>query len=311
MKISDYLSTEEVQYYSRKSDIKGFRVLFANWLAIFAIFTIVYIFPNPVTIILSLILMGGRQLGLAVLMHDCGHRTLFKTQELNDSLGHWLCAMPVVSNLTLYATGRLQHHKHAGTLEEPDLNNYKAYPIDGKSFRRKGLRDIGSETGFKLIKAVLTGARSAFSSEAPKTENPFIQLLFVQAVLFCVLSLVFAPWVYLIWVGSFLTTFMLIVRLRQIAEHANVPDLFDLDPRKNTRTTIPRTWERMIFTPNWVNYHIEHHFMASVPCYRLKALHQLLKARGAYKDTQIFYGYVSVLRHAILPKDKADLAVKS
>jgi len=306
MKISDYLSKEEVVYYTRKSDIRGMRLLISNWFYIFVILAVVYSFPNPITILLSIILIGGRQLGLAILMHECGHRTLFKSPELNDTLGHWFCAMPVVSNLPLYAAGHLKHHKLAGTTEDPDLNNYKDYPVDAESFKRKILRDIKGQTGFKLLKGVSSGVQTAFSNKTPvgtkKSDNPFIQLLLVQFVIFLVLSIVFAPWVYLIWIGAFLSSFMLIVRLRQVAEHANVPNLYDLDPRKNTRTTIPRTWERMIFTPNWVNYHLEHHFMASVPCYRLKALHQLLKARGAYDDTQIFYGYASVMRHAIKSK---------
>lgn len=312
MKISDYLSKEEVVYYTRKSDIKGLRVLISNWFYIFAIFTVVYIFPNPITILLSTILIGGRQLGLAILMHECGHKTLFKTPELNETLGHWLCALPVLSNLPSYAAGHLQHHKLAGTVDDPDLNNYKEYPVDLDSFKRKIFRDIKGQTAVSLIKSVSKGAQTAFSNKTEsvkeqtkknkrKIDNPLVQILLVQGVIFLVLSILFAPWVYLIWVAAFLTSFMLIIRLRQVAEHANVPDLYDVDPRKNTRTTIPRVWERMIFTPNWVNYHLEHHFMASVPCYRLKALHQLLKARGAYKDTKIFYGYASVMRHAIKP----------
>lgn len=299
MKISDYLSKDEVQYYTRKSDLMGFRVFIMNWVYILAIFTVVYLFPNPLTILLAVVLIGGRQLGLAILMHECGHRTLFKTPEFNDFFGQWFCAMPVMSYLPAYAAGHLRHHQLAGTPEDPDLNNYKDYPVDKNSFKRKVMRDLRGETGFKLLKGVFGGVQSAFSSEGPKKDNPFIQLVLVQLALFVVLSLLFAPWVYLIWVASFLSAFMLIIRLRQVAEHANVPDLYDLDPRQNTRTTIPRPWERMVFTPNWVNYHLEHHFMAGVPCYRLKSLHQLLKRRGAYDDTQIFYGYASVMRHAV------------
>lgn len=313
MKISKFLTKEEVQYFTRKSDIRGFRVLLSNWLYIFAIFTGVYLFPNPITILLSIVLIGGRQLGLAIIMHECGHRTLFKTPELNDKLGQWFCAMPVMSNLHLYAAGHLKHHQLAGTIDDPDLNNYKDFPVEAESFKRKIWRDLSGATVLSLLKGAVSGKQAAFSNKAERLngfkaekgvkksfkDNPAVHLLFAQLILFVVFSVVFAPWTYLIWVVSFFTTFMLIIRLRQIAEHANVPNLFDLDPRMNTRTTIPRPWERMIFTPNWVNYHLEHHFMASVPCYRLKALHQLLKARGAYEDTQIFYGYASVMRHAV------------
>ena len=129
--------------------------------------------------------------------------------------------------------------------------------------------------------------------------RPFVQQLVINALLAVTLAALFQPWVYLLWLVAYLTTYMLVVRIRQVAEHANVPNLYDRDPRNNTRTTVPRWWERLIFAPNYVNYHLEHHFMAATPCYRLKALHELLKDRGAYDETPIFHGYASVLRHAI------------
>ena len=48
------------------------------------------------------------------------------------------------------------------------------------------------------------------------------------------------PELYLLWIGAWLTTNMLFSRLRQAAEHAVVPDLFDPDPRLHTRTTMAR-----------------------------------------------------------------------
>ena len=55
----------------------------------------------------------------------------------------------------------------------------------------------------------------------------------------------------------------------------------------------------MVFAPNGVNYHLEHHFMASVPCYRLAALHAHLKQRGALDSVPVFRGYGQLLNHAV------------
>ena len=41
-----------------------------------------------------------------------------------------------------------------------------------------------------------------------------------------------------------------------------------------SRLQRPPWWQRLLFAPNGVNYHMEHHFMASVPCYRLAALRE-------------------------------------
>jgi len=94
---------------------------------------------------------------------------------------------------------------------------------------------------------------------------------------------------------------MLVIRVRQVAEHAAVPDLYDPDPRMNTRTVEAPWWQRMILAPNGVNYHLEHHFMASVPCYRLAALHAHLKQRRALDGVPVFRGYGQLLRHAVVP----------
>jgi Fatty acid desaturase len=129
MKVSDYLSRDEVAYFTAKSDWQAWRMVLGNWLAIAAIFTVLAIWPNPLTILLALVLLAGRQLGLSVLMHDCGHHTLFKTARLNDVVGQWLCAMPVMNDQPSYAKGHLEHHRKAGSPEDPDLRNYQAYPV--------------------------------------------------------------------------------------------------------------------------------------------------------------------------------------
>ena len=58
-------------------------------------------------------------------------------------------------------------------------------------------------------------------------------------------------------------------------------------------------WQRLIFAPFGVNYHMEHHFMASVPCYRLRALREHLRRQSALADVPVFRGYGAVLRHAV------------
>ena len=90
-------------------------------------------------------------------------------------------------------------------------------------------------------------------------------------------------------------------RLRQVAEHAAVPDLYDPDPRHNTRT-IPAGWlDRLVFCPLGVNYHLEHHMLASVPIYNLPRMHRLLKARGYYDAVAFPGSYFSMLRSVTVP----------
>ena len=299
MKISDYLSREEIARFTAKSDLHAWRLVLGNWLLIALIFAAVGTWTNPLTILLAMILLAGRQLGLSVLMHEAGHRTLFATPWLNDVVGQWLCAAPVFNELRGYARGHLDHHRRAGTREDPDLPNYAAYPISRDSFRRKVIRDLSGQTGVKLMAALFRGASGIISRGKSEGSLPLLRQLLVQLLLFLALLAAGIGWAYLVWIGSFLTIFMLIIRIRQVAEHAAVPDLYHPDPRLNTRTVEAPWWQRMVFAPNGVNYHLEHHFMASVPCYRLAALHAHLKQRGALDSVPVFRGYGQLLNHAV------------
>ena len=301
MKISDYLSKDEARYFASRNDWLAWRTVVITWISILAVFWLVDLWTNPLTIFLAIVLLAGRQLALAVIVHECGHHTLFRKESLNRFAGQWLAANVSLQDMYTYAEGHSYHHQQAGTLDDPDLSNYRAYPVARASFKRKVIRDLTGQTGIKLLRFILTRASGIFSSSAETraAATPFAQQVAVSILFALLLGVLFQPWMYLLWIASFLTTYMLIVRIRQVAEHAAVPDLFDADPRNNTRTTIPAWWERLIFAPNFVNYHLEHHFMASVPCYRLKELHRCLRERGAYEDTRIFRGYREVLQHTV------------
>jgi len=285
MKAGDYLSREDVARFTARSDWHAWRLVLANWLAIGAILALVGAWPNPLTVCLAIPLLAGRQLGLSVLMHDCGHGTLFRTPRLNDVVGQWLCALPVLNDQPVYARGHLQHHRKAGTHEDPDLPNYQAYPVSRESFRRKAY--------------IFRGASGVVSTARRNSAKPFLQQILVQCVLFAILWAAGIGWTYVLWAVAFMTVFMLIVRIRQVAEHAAVPDLYDPYPRNNTRTVEAPWWQRLIFAPNGVNYHMEHHFMASVPCYRLRALREHLRHRGALEGGPAFPGCGAVVRHAV------------
>tara|TARA_R110002110_G_scaffold184698_5_gene391570 strand:+ start:7575 stop:8477 length:903 start_codon:yes stop_codon:yes gene_type:complete len=299
MKVTDYLSREDIARFTAKSDLHAWRLVLGNWLGIIAIFALVGLYPHPLLILVAVPLLAGRQLGLAVLTHEAGHRTLFRTPWLNDLVGQWLCALPVFNDMPSYARGHLRHHRLAGTRDDPDLPNYASYPVSRASFRRKVLRDLSGRTGVKLLTAILRGAAGITSGEKRASARPFVSQLLVQVLLLLALEAFGIGWVYLLWLGTFLTVYMLVIRLRQIAEHAAVPDLYHPDPRYNTRTVDAPWWQRLVLAPNGVNYHLEHHFMASVPCYRLAALRQHLRARRALATVPTFSGYGAVLRHVL------------
>jgi fatty acid desaturase len=302
VKATDILSREEIRVFTERSDLAGAWLVLFNWLFISAIFTAVVVWTNLATILLAIMLLGGRQLGLAVLMHEAGHKTLFRSDALNHWVGQWLCAYPVLGDVDAYGASHRQHHRFAGTEQDPDLPNYRNYPVSKASFRRKITRDITGQTGLLLIRSMFgrgTG-RNLMLREGEST-NSEIRGLAVNGVMFALMLALGVGAFYLLWVVAYFTAYPLIARIRQVAEHGNVPDLYDPDPRKNTRTTRANPFERMIFCPNKVNYHLEHHLLASVPAHKLPSLHRTLKARGFYDGHQdaLASSYLDVIRRVV------------
>ncbi|MGH0031832.1 MAG: fatty acid desaturase, partial [Myxococcota bacterium] len=126
MKISDVVTREEMTRFNTRSNVRGALLVAFNWAAVALIFAIVAVWTHPLTILAAICLLGGRQLGFAALMHDCGHRLLFESQWANQHVGQWLCAYPILSDQPRYAMGHQKHHARAGTDKDPDLPNYAA-----------------------------------------------------------------------------------------------------------------------------------------------------------------------------------------
>lgn len=295
MRVVDVLSRDEIADLNRKSNWAGIWSLAFDWGLIALCFELVARWPHVGTVLLALVLIGSRQLGLAVLMHDCGHKALFKSPRLNVFAGRWLCGAPVFADLESYYSKHQVHHTKAGSTEDPDLANYEKYAISRSSFARKIARDLVGWTG---VRTLLRVARFG----GPRL---LWRPLLVNALLIGSCVLLGRPELYLLWIGSWLTTNMLFSRLRQVAEHAVVPDLFDPDPLRHTRTTLASWWERLTVAPNHVNFHLEHHLLPSVPPHRLPELHRLLLARGFYDQADIATGYRDVVGRLTLPASEA------
>ena len=102
---------------------------------------------------------------------------------------------------------------------------------------------------------------------------------------------------------AYLVAYQVVTRIRFMSEHGVAVDRLSPDVRENTVTTLTSWWERLLIGPNFVNYHLEHHLQAGVPCYHLRRFHNLLKKKGFFGDCQkpegcFSNGYLHVLRKA-------------
>jgi fatty acid desaturase len=289
------LTREEVQSLLEPHDLRSWWSIAVNWGLVFASLALVARWPNPVTIVVALVVIGARQLSCAAIMHDAAHRSLFRHRHLNDWAGSWLAAYPVWSDLHLYRPYHLKHHAKTGGPDDPDIGLVRPFPITRTSLRRKLWRDLSGQTGRKFARAAWgrTFGRARHDRAACRAA---IGVTVTNLVLLGVVTAAGRPALYLLWVGAWLTTYTLVTRVRSIAEHALTPDADD--PLNNTRTVLARWWERLLIAPNRLNYHLEHHLLMTVPHYNLPRLHRLLRDRGALAGACVERSYASIVRRA-------------
>lgn len=305
IKPQELFSPEEWAPLSARSRWKGIALVAHAWAVIVAAGAVFVIWPNPLTYILAVMLIGARQLGLAILMHEAAHGGLHPNLKVNDWIGQWLCAAPTGANLNSYRPYHLTHHKYAQQAEDPDLVLSAPFPTTRASLRRKIVRDLTGQTFFKQrfgpLLGKLKGANgdgqpkgAVFAGEAAR-QRPF---LLWNLGLLVMLSATGLWWAWLaLWIVPMATWFPLVTRLRNIAEHALVAK-DEPDPFRHARTTRANWIERALIAPYYVNFHAEHHLFMHMPCWNLPKAHRLLEAKGLTGGMLTAPGYLSVLKAA-------------
>lgn len=295
-------TAEEIRQLSQRLDWVGAALVLHAWGLIGAAMAVFVWLPNPLTFLLAVMVIGGRQLGLAILMHDAAHGLLFRTRRLNEFVGQWLCAYPVGTDLQLYRPYHLKHHRHTQQAEDPDLVLSAPFPITRASLRRKLWRDFSGKTGLTRRKQQImaTWGEAGLSWRerwARLQQGGLVGFVIVNALLWAAMTAVGLWWLYpALWLLPLLTWYQLVSRIRNIAEHAVVPD--NDDALRNTRTTYANPLARLLLAPYWVNYHLEHHLLLSLPCWKLPAAHRQLLAKGLRGQMEVRDSYAEVLRLA-------------
>lgn len=287
---------------------------------------------------LAIALVGSRQLGLSILMHEAAHGLLHPKRRINNFAGQWLTGAATGSDLHSYRAYHLTHHRFTQQPEDPDLGLSAAFPTTPASMKRKIIRDLTGQTflkqrgnqfavAWKGLKAMLSGATDTepsakrdTSAGTPLNRNgaagvaaPVVNLdgakrttrtvgrfLLVQLAVLAISLTTIGIIPFLIWIIALATSFQLILRIRNIAEHACTTTGGN-DPFSHARTTHADMLMRMTFAPYWVNYHCEHHLFMGVPCYNLPKAHQLLIAKGYRERMTIANSYAELLRTVTRP----------
>lgn len=305
-------SKQELDDLRRVDVLPGLWMVTAQFLIVGLALAACALVPHPVVVLLAMLVIGGRQLGLAIVMHEAAHNTLLPNRRANDWLGNWGGAYWVFLSVGLYRPYHLEHHAHAGSVADPDMPLKAPYPASKASMARKLLRDASGVVGVQRLVGVASLLfRAATGRHDGKETVTFFGsaidpgaarralrgFVCTQGLLLGVLVGLGHGWLFAVWAGSWLTTYSVSMRVRSIAEHGMTDE--GRDPFRNTRTVIARWWERLLFAPSRVNHHLEHHLLMTVPHDKLPRLHAMLAERGLLDGAEVVRGYPAVLRRAV------------
>src|SRR5262245_27785672 len=138
----DLVTLDELRRLSRTSFVRGAGLVMHAWATIAVAMVVYAAWPSPLTFVVAVLVIGSRQLGLLVLMHETAHWLLLPGLRPNTWVGRWLCAHPLWADLRRYRREHHTHHRHTQQPEDPDLPSTEAFPVSRAALCRAALRDL-------------------------------------------------------------------------------------------------------------------------------------------------------------------------
>jgi fatty acid desaturase len=285
------LTREELKSLMQRSNAPTFRRL-AIWVMVLAATTTLITLAWDSWLIWPAMFVHGIVLVHHFsLQHECVHYTVFRTRWLNDLVGQ-VCGLVIILPHRFFRYEHCDHHTYTQLPgEDPELipmpstiAGYLWY-ISAVPYWRAKFTEV-----FRHARGNLNEVEKRF---IPKVEYAAVyrdarMMLAIYAALF-VAMLITGLWG-LIWywiIPLFLGE--PVMRFVRMTEHVGRPTVKQMS--ENTRTNlVSAPWAFLCWN---MNYHAEHHYVASVPYHALPRLHEKLKDHihvekggylGAHKD---------------------------
>jgi fatty acid desaturase len=228
--------------------------------------------------------------------HECGHRTAFKTQWLNDVV-YQIAAFCVLRQPTPWRWSHTRHHTDTIIVgRDPEINAKRPPEVMNILLNVFNLSFGVQELGRVLIHCAgtLTVEEGEFIPDRERWKVYLVARIWCAIFSGMILwSVAIGSILPLLFVGlpSFYGAWLHLVF--NLTQHAGLAEDV-LDYRLNTRTVYMNPIFQFIY---WnMNYHVEHHMFPMVPYHALPALHEKIKA-----DTPPAYNGVIETYREIIP----------
>lgn len=270
------LEMQTLRQLSRRSDVRGTLHAAGHFALMGATAALVAWAGNGWLLVPAMVLHGFTIVTMFAPMHECVHKTAFRTRLLNDLLG-WIAGGLCFYNATFYRRYHTWHHRYTQDLErDPELESPKPQTLPEYLWHLSGIP-------FWLAKPrELMGLALGCAGRRPYIPSAAVWGVTVSAAAQLGLYLVLAA-VSLAFRSDAILRYWLIpamlaqplLRAILIVEHTGCTQ--DDNGLTNTRTTLA-FWPVRFLMWN-MPYHAEHHLYPSIPFFRLPNAHRSIRER--------------------------------
>ncbi len=244
----------------------------------------------------AMVLHGFAIATLFVPMHECVHRTPFRSKWLNRGVG-WITGFGAFINSDYYYRYHHWHHRFTqAPANDPELATPKPRTVAEYVLRISGVPYPYWYGKLRDMLTVSLGRVSHLPFIPAHGRRTVIWSMRIQAALYLLIilsSVLLNTHVLLIYWLLPLLLGQPLLRSITIAEHTHCSE--DANGLTNTRTTLT-SWPVRFFMWN-MPYHAEHHLYPSIPFHALPRAHDYIRERIAHLD----HGYIAV-NHGIVAK---------
>ncbi len=273
---TDLIGTDDLKVLAMRSDRKGIVRMGAHLLIIAAAGWMVTLAGGTAWLLAAWVPYGIALAFLFSPLHECVHRTAFRTRRLND-LAAAICGFILLLPANSFRCFHFAHHRYTNDPQrDPELAAEKPQTVTQYAIAMTGfgsywwpqIRDLVMHAAGRADEPWI-GVRRRRKIVTEAKLHLLTYSIIAGAALATGSTLVLTLWILPVMIG------MVFLRLFLLAEHAGC-DLVD-NMLANTRTTLTSSAVKFL---TWnMPYHCEHHLYPAVPFHNLPKLHALVGHR--------------------------------
>jgi fatty acid desaturase len=271
------LDIEIVRSLSQRSDARGLLRFATHVGCLCATGTLVWLTqPHWYLLLPAMVVHGFAIVTMFAPMHECVHRTAFKSRQLNDIFG-WIAGVVCFYNSTYYRRYHTWHHRYTQDAErDPELSSPPPRQVRDYLVHISGIPFWFAKPRELLM--IATGRTRHWPYIADDSRRVVALSAAAQLAVYLVaVAISLATRSTFLWFYWLLPALLAqpLLRLLLIVEHTGCSQ--DPNGLTNTRTTLT-AWPVRLFMWN-MPFHAEHHLYPSIPFHQLPAAHVKLRER--------------------------------